>query len=78
MFILFIIGVLHAILGGITVLSNEDALTNPTLSRKKREAALIILIIFAPIFCLNNILEWILDALLPEDWNDNDDRRFGS
>ena len=47
MFVLFIIGVLHAILGGITVLSNEDALTNPTLSRKKREAALIILIIFA-------------------------------
>ena len=74
----FIIGILHAILGGITILSNEDALTNPTLSRKKRETALIILIIFAPIFCLNNILEWILDALLPEDWNDNDDRRFGS
>lgn len=73
-----IIGILYAILAGITVLSNEDALLDPTLSWKRREAALAILIIFSPVFCLNNILEWILDAILPEDWNDDDDRRFGS
>lgn len=61
--------VLWFTLSGTVVFSNIDLLIDAT--PMNRAAALLVLIIFAPIIALNNIVEDILDLLLDEhDEND--------
>ena len=57
-------------LSGTVVFSNIDLLIDATPIN--RAAALLVLIIFAPIIALNNIIEDILDLLLDE--HDEDDK----
>lgn len=57
-------------LSGTVVFSNIDLLIDATPIN--RVAALLVLIIFAPIIALNNIVEDILDLLLDE--HDEDDK----
>ena len=57
-------------LSGTVVFSNIDLLIDATPIN--RAAALLVLIIFAPIIALNNIVEDILDLLLDE--HDEDDK----
>ena len=60
-------------LSGTVVLSNIDLLIDAT--PRNRAAALLVLIIFAPIIALNNIVEDILDLLL--DTHDDEDDKWG-
>ena len=62
--------VLWFTLSGTVVFSNIDLLIDAT--PRNRAAALLVLIIFAPIIALNNIVEDILDLLL--DGHDEDDK----
>ena len=62
--------VLWCTLSGTVVFSNIDLLIDATPIN--RAAALLVLIIFAPIIALNNIVEDILDLLLDE--HDEDDK----
>lgn len=55
------------------IFSNIDLLIDATPIN--RAAALLVLIIFAPIIALNNIVEDILDLLL--DTNDDEDDKWG-
>lgn len=65
--------VLWFTLSGTVVFSNIDLLIDATPIN--RAAALLVLIIFAPIIALNNIVEDILDLLL--DTNDDEDDKWG-
>ena len=60
-------------LSGTVVFSNIDLLIDAT--PMNRAAALLVLIVFAPIIALNNIVEDILDLLL--DTNDDEDDKWG-
>ena len=60
-------------LSGTVVFSNIDLLIDATPIN--RAAALLVLIIFAPIIALNNIVEDILDLLL--DAHDDEDDKWG-
>ena len=62
--------VLWFTLSGTVVFSNIDLLIDATPIN--RAAALLVLIIFAPVIALNNIVEDILDLLL--DAHDEDDK----
>ena len=57
----------------LVVFSNIDLLIDAT--PMNRAAALLVLIIFAPIIALNNIVEDILDLLL--DAHDDEDDKWG-
>ena len=61
-------------LSGTVVFSNIDLLIDATPIN--RAAALLVLIIFAPIIALNNIVEDILDLLL-DAHDDNEDDKWG-
>ena len=65
--------VLWFTLSGTVVFSNIDLLIDATPIN--RAAALLVLIIFAPIIALNNIVEDILGLLL--DTNDDEDDKWG-
>ena len=58
---------------GTVVFSNIDVGIEAT--PRNRAAALLVLIIFAPIIALNNIVEDILDLLL--DAHDDEDDKWG-
>ena len=60
-------------LSGTVVFSNIDLLIDAT--PMNRAAALLVLIVFAPIIAFNNIVEDILDLLL--DTNDDEDDKWG-
>lgn len=64
--------VLWCTLSGTVVFSNIDLLIDATPIN--RAAALLVLIIFAPIIALNNIVEDILDLLL--DAHDDEDDKW--
>ena len=65
--------VLWFTLSSTVVFSNIDLLIDATPIN--RAAALLVLIIFAPIIALNNIVEDILDLLL--DTHDDEDDKWG-
>ena len=65
--------VLWFTLSGTVVFSNIDLLIDATPIN--RAAALLVLIVFAPVIALNNIVEDILDLLL--DTNDDEDDKWG-
>lgn len=45
-------------------------------SKESKIFALVIFIIFAPIFCAYAALENLLDMILPPGWEDDDERRL--
>jgi hypothetical protein len=61
-------------MAGIVFFSNSDVLADA--EPKDRNIALLIMIIFAPVLALNNVIEDILDIILGID-NDDDDKRGG-
>ena len=67
--------VLWFTLSGTIVFSNIDLLIDATPIN--RAAALLVLIIFAPIIALNNIVEDILDLLLDAHDDDDEDNKWG-
>ena len=67
--------VLWFTLSGTVVFSNIDLLIDAT--PMNRAAALLVLIIFAPIIALNNIVEDILDLLLDTHDDDDEDNKWG-
>ena len=67
--------VLWFTLSGTVVFSNIDLLIDATPIN--RAAALLVLIIFAPIIALNNIVEDILDLLLDAHDDDDENNKWG-
>ena len=64
--------------GVITLLVTTQAAMNLAqldASKESKISALVIFIIFAPIFCAYTALENLLDMILPPGWEDDDNER---
>lgn len=62
----------------ITLLVTTQAAMNLAqldASKGSKFFALVIFVIFAPIFCAYSALENLLDMILPPGWEDDDDER---
>lgn len=65
--------------GIITLLVTTQAAMNLAqldASKESKISALVIFIIFAPIFCAYTALGNLLDMILPPGWEDDDERRL--
>lgn len=70
--------IIFVLWGVITLLVTTQAAMNLAqldASKESKISALVIFIIFAPIFCAYTALENLLDMILPPGWED-DERRF--
>lgn len=70
--------IIFVLWGVITLLVTTQAAMNLAqldASKESKISALVIFIIFAPIFCAYTALENLLDMILPPGW-ENDERRL--
>lgn len=70
--------IIFVLWGVITLLVTTQAAMNLAqldASKESKISALVIFIIFAPIFCAYTALENLLDMILPPGWED-DERRL--
>lgn len=70
--------IIFVLWGVITLLVTTQAAMNLAqldASKESKISALVIFIIFAPIFCAYTALENLLDMILPSGWED-DERRL--